>query len=108
MSNGLEPEHAWSSGVGLWGRVGWRGAGQKLRVARVRGALAGPWFHAFPQCLSRFASKTCPWIVLTWSCPQTFLAGVLKCRPPGYLLFCSHLSLATAAVLSTRLRAFRS
>lgn len=38
-------------GGAVWG-------GQKLRVARVGGALVDPWFHAFPQCLSRSASKT--------------------------------------------------
>ena len=54
---------AWSlNAPGIQGWAVWEGgvegAGQKLRVARVGGALVGPRFHAFPQCLSRSASKT--------------------------------------------------
>ena len=52
LSNGLEAECAWGSGVGC------RRDGQKLRVARAGGAPAGAWFHAFPQCLGGFASRT--------------------------------------------------
>ena len=45
-------------GVSMGGEGEVEGAGQKLRVARVGGALVGPRFHAFPQCLSRSAAKT--------------------------------------------------
>lgn len=45
---------------------------------------------------------------LSWLGPQTFLVGMLKCRPPGYLVFCSCLSMSTAATSDARPRALQS